>query len=368
MINRLLLRCMRINKINLRNFRNYQNLTLQFAPGINVLSGPNGAGKTNIVEAIFYLVFASSFRTNEDVDLINNNQPLAYLEGVFSNGKYPQKVQIELQAAGKKIAVNNHGIRRLSELNDVANVLVFTPKDVLFFDDAPRIRRRYLDTNIAKNANYYLRTLLTAEKALKERNRLLKHANPDRTHLEITTEKLIQASEIIVNYRAEYVTHLQKTFNAVLAKITDGLQEVKLRYLPFVNLGDNWQERAKTAYQRTLSYDLEHHGTSIGYQREDIVAEINDQPITATASQGQKRLIAIAIKLAPYFLITEEEKKPIVILDDGLSELDEKHRRKVLEFLTPLNQTFITVTQFNEPCATHYVINNNQSVTRKETI
>lgn len=154
----------------------------------------------------------------------------------------------------------------------------------------------------------------------------------------------------------------------MLAKITDGLQEVKLRYLPFVNLGDNWQERAKTAYQRTLSYDLEHHGTSIGYQREDIVAEINDQPITATASQGQKRLIAIAIKLAPYFLITEEEKKPIVILDDGLSELDEKHRRKVLEFLTPLNQTFITVTQFNEPCATHYVINNNQSVTRKETI
>jgi len=359
---------MRINKITLRDFRNYPNLALQFTSGINVFSGPNGAGKTNIVEAIFYLAFASSFRTNEDVDLIYQNQPLAYLEGVFSDGKYPQKVQIELQAAGKKIAVNGHGIRRLSELNNVANVLVFTPKDVLFFDDAPRIRRRYLDTNISKNASYYLRTLLVAEKALKERNRLLKQQNPDLTHLEIMTDKLIQASEGIVDYRAEYIIHLQKAFNYVLSKITTGLMNVKLRYLPFINLGENWRERAKTAYQRTLPYDLEHHGTSIGYQREDIIAEIDDQPITASASQGQKRLIAIAIKLAPYFLVEEEAKKPIIILDDGLSELDEKHRKKVLEFLTPLNQTFITTTQFMELKATHYVVDNNQNITRKDTL
>jgi DNA replication and repair protein RecF len=357
-----------IEKLNLRDFRNYAHLTLSFQPGINVLSGPNGSGKTNIVEAIFYLVFANSFRTSEDIDLIKDNLPTAYLEGVFQKGKREHKIQIELQGSGKKIAINGRGIRRLSELNDVGNALVFTPRDVFFFDDAPRLRRRYLDTNIAKNANYYLRILVNAEKLLKERNRLLKQNEPDRTHLAIITEKLIEASETIVNYRREYLERLQKAFDYVLSRISSGIPPVKLQYAPFVSLGPNWRERAKQAYERTLTYDLEHRGTSIGYQREDFTAEIDGKEITTTASQGQKRLIAMALKLAPYFLIESEENKPIIILDDGLSELDQIHRQKLLEFLNEINQTFITVTNYTGPTAQHYEIDRAQKVTRKDSL
>ncbi|MGI5881377.1 MAG: DNA replication/repair protein RecF [Syntrophomonadaceae bacterium] len=357
-----------IEKLTLRDFRNYAHLNLSFRPGVNVLSGPNGSGKTNIVEAIFYLVFANSFRTNEDIDLIRDNHPIAYIEGIFQKGKNEQKVQIELQPSGRKIALNGRGLRRLSELNSVGNALVFTPKDVFFFDDAPRLRRRYLDTNISKNANYYLRTLVVGEKALKERNRLLKQKEPDRTHLAIITKKLIEASEIIVNYRAEYLEKIQKSFDYVLGEISSGIPPIKLNYSPFVSLGPKWKERAQKAYDRLLETDLEQRSTSIGYQREDFTAEIDGKEITTSASQGQKRLIAMALKLAPYFLIEDEEKKPIIFLDDGLSELDEKHRDKLLKFLTNLNQTFITVTKYAESAAIHYAIDNRQNVTRKDSI
>ena len=345
-----------VKSIKLKNFRNHNYLSYEFKPGINILTGNNGVGKTNVVEAIYYLSIARSFRTQEDSDLIKDGKDIAEINSVVQEGEINRKIRILFTSQGRQVFLNGKPVKKLSELSKSFNVVLFEPKDVLLFRGAPKDRRNFLDINISKKTPAYLEYISKYEKVLKQRNDILKADNVDTLLLDTTTDLLIELSRPIIQMREAYV----KDINDILIKITRALtgvnEPVEIHYQPFVKVDDKYLESAKEAFKRALDGDLKRKATSIGVHREDFSITLKDKDIGEFGSQGENRLVALALKLSPYFMIDDKDKRPVVVLDDVMSELDQTHRMRLIKLLSKFEQVFITATRLEVKNAAQYTL------------
>ncbi len=353
-----------VNRLVLRDFRNYDNLDLSFSRGLNIITGLNGAGKTNIVEAIYFLSLARSFRGVETSDLIMFKRPFAKIEAEVELDNAKKKIVAILSSNNKKLLVNDKPVKRLSELSKLLNVLVFEPKDAFLFLGSPQNRRNYLDINLSKKSPIYLENLIKYEKLLKERNAILKKEKIDEIALNVITKQMIDVSYSIGKYRLAYSHEINRVLTKIINSLMEKHYEAELVYHPFVELDDKFADKASRAYERTLASDKKHKATQIGIHREDISMNLNGKDIAISASQGENRIAVIALKLAPYFLIEEKEARPVVVLDDVMSELDEIHQNKLLDFLRKFEQVFITSTNTNIQNASIYEVKEHK-VTRR---
>ena len=348
---------MQIKRIGLKNFRNHQSLSFDFSENLNVLTGNNAVGKTNVVEAIYYLSLARSFRTNDDEDLIKKNQDRAEIDAVIVEGEITRKIKVIITKAGKVVMINGKNISKLSELSKCVNVILFQPKDVSLFSGPPKERRNFLDISISKKSAIYLDYISRYEKVLKERNDLLKADTINQTLLDVTTELMVKLSGSIISYRQMYVKDINDILNKITRALTSEKGKFELKYYPFVAYDANFTENAKKAFKRAEESDFKHKQTSIGVHREDISISLNGRDIATFGSQGENRIAALALKLSPYFLIDDKDKKPIIVLDDVMSELDHNHQEKLIAFLRKFNQVFITGTKLDIPDCNHLLIN-----------
>ena len=348
---------MLIKKIGLKNFRNHQLLSFDFSDHLNVLTGRNAIGKTNVVEAIYYLSLGRSFRTSDDDDLIKKNTERAEIDAVISEGEITRKIKIIITKAGKVIMINGKNIIKLSELSKCVNVILFQPKDVMLFSGPPKDRRNFLDISISKKSSMYLDYISRYEKVLKERNDILKADTINQTLLDVTTELMVKLSGSIISFRQMYVKDINDILNKITRALTGEKGTFELKYYPFVAYDVNFADNAKKAFKRAEESDFKHKQTSIGIHREDISISLNGRDIATFGSQGENRIAALALKLSPYFLIEDKDKKPIVVLDDVMSELDNQHQQKLIEFLRKFNQVFITGTKLDIPDSNHLLIN-----------
>lgn len=350
---------MTIDRLELVNYRSYSHIDLTFDHQLNVFLGKNGAGKTNLAEAIHFLSMARSFRTSDDQDLIQKGQPFAKIKAKIDLQGRKQTLEILITPQGKKILVNQKPIKKLSELSKIIHVLFFEPRDVMLFDDLPKVRRKFLDTNLSKFHDSYLLQLTKYEMVLNERNILLKSQHPDRQHLAVLTKQLIEASYPLVVARLSYVTNLNRVIHKITSAVKGKSVDIQLQYVPYVNPQQHFFEEANKLYQTKLEDDLRKKTTQVGVHREDFVAIYDQQTIATYGSQGENRLAAIALKIAPYFLVEDAALKPIIVLDDVLSELDEPTQKRLLEFLQKLQQVFMTTTQMLPSAAHVYHIQNS---------
>ena len=347
---------MLIKKIGLKNFRNHQSLKFEFSDHLNVLTGLNAVGKTNIVEAIYYLSLGRSFRTNEDIELIQKNYEKAEIDATILEGEITRKIKVVITKTGRIVMINGKNISKLSELSKCVNVILFQPKDVMLFSGPPRDRRNFLDIAISKKSNIYLDYLSRYDKVLKERNDLLKSEKVDQTLLDVTTELMVKLSGSIISYRQMYVKDINDILNKITRALTGEKGKFELKYYPFVPYDTDYQENAKKAFKRAEESDFKHKQTSIGIHREDISISLNGRDIAAFGSQGENRIAALALKLSPYFLIEDRDKKPIIVLDDVMSELDQNNQERLIKFLRKFNQVFITGTKLDIPDCNHLQI------------
>ena len=347
---------MLIKKISLKNFRNHNSLSFDFSDHLNVLTGLNAVGKTNVVEAIYYLSLGRSFRTNEDIELINKNHEKAEIDAVILEGELTRKIKIIITKTGRMVMINGKSISKLSELSKCVNVILFQPKDVQLFSGPPRDRRNFLDISISKKSGIYLDYISRYEKVLKERNDLLKSDNIDQTLLDVTTELLIKLSGSIISYRQMYVKDINDILNKITRALTGVEGKLEVIYKPFVEYGKDFQTEALAAFKRAEERDLHAKVTSIGVHREDFSICLNGRDIGRFGSQGENRIVALALKLSPYFLIDDKEKRPVVVLDDVMSELDIAHRQRLIKFIKKFEQVFITATKLEVEGASHYQI------------
>lgn len=356
-----------VQKLVLRNFRNYDYLDLQFSPKLNVIVGNNGVGKTNIVEGIQFLSLARSFRTLNSTDLIKEKRQFATIEARVVESTTTKDIVAILTPTSKKISCNNKQIKRISDLSELVNVIVFEPKDSRMFSDSPLIRRNFLDVNLSKKSSIYLSNLMVYEKLLKERNTILKLDKIDMTQLNVVTKRLVDVSEDISKYRSMYICEINRVLSKVISQIKGSNQIAEIKYHPFVKCDEHFKENALRAYGRALKGDIKRKITSVGIHREDYTMMLNDKDISSFGSQGENRIAVIALKLAPFFLIEDKDKRPIIVLDDVMSELDEEHKNRLIAFLRKFEQVFITSTTTNVNNASIFEVYTNQKVTRRNS-
>ena len=353
-----------VRKITLRNYRNYDNVELEFSPKLNVLVGDNAVGKTNIVEAIHFLSLARSFRTSESSELIKNRRQFASIEARVEENTTHKDIVAIITPSSKKITCDGKTVRKMSELSSLVNAIVFEPKDSLMFNDSPLVRRNFLDINLSKKSRIYLEDLMSFEKLLKERNTILKSENIDKVQLNVVTDQLIAVQEAISRYRQAYIGEINSVLSKIITSLKGENEMAKLEYVPFVKPDAKFIESARALYEKNLESDIKHRVTQLGIHREDMKMILNGNDISSYGSQGENRISVIALKLAPYFLIEEQSKRPIVVLDDVMSELDKDHRARLVKFLEKFEQVFITSTSTTFKNASVYEVKKH-IVTRR---
>ncbi len=334
-----------LQRLVLKDFRSYPSLDIEFGERENLILGSTGSGKTNLAEAGYFLSLARSWRTSEDADLIRDGSLEGSVRAYVKEGNLRREILIVLGPDGKRVFLNGKPIGRISELAKLVNVVLFAPSDVTLFQGPPSQRRDFLDVSLSKVSADYLGLIGRYNRLLKQRNALLKQPSPDMTLLEVVTDQLVQVAEPIVRYRTMYVTSLSGVLPKVLGRLRGANAPCELVYRSFVKDDGSFAERARKAYSDALESDLLHKSTSVGTHREDFSLRIGGRDIASRGSQGENRMAALALKLSPFFLVEEEAKKPICVLDDVTSELDANHVARLLSLLKELGQSFLTATQ-----------------------
>ena len=342
--------------IILKGFRNHDYLAYDFKPGLNVITGPNGVGKTNVIEAMYYFSLARSFRLNDSDGLIKKGKEQAEIYTEIQEGDLIRKIRILIGEKKRVILINGKAVSRVLDLAKIVNVILFEPKDVLLFRGSPKTRRDFLNISLAKKSHSYLDYLSRYEKVLRERNELLKAEKIDKTLLDTTTEMLVKLSGPIVSYREMYVKDINDILNKITRALTGEDNKLEVIYKPFIESSVNFEEKALEAFKRTEESDLKKKVTTIGVHREDFTVLLNGRDIGEYGSQGENRIAALALKLSPYFLIEDKDKRPVVVLDDVMSELDQNHRLRLIAFLKKFEQVFITATRLEVAGASQYQI------------
>ena len=331
---------MYIEKIKLKNFRNYKEQEIEFNKNINIIYGDNAQGKTNILEAIFYCAFGKSFRTSKEKELILLAEPNLQVEVLFQKSDRAGKIKIGLENK-KQIEINGVKIKKLSELVGNLVVVIFTPDDIQIFKSGPDQRRRFLDMMIGQLRPNYIHYLNLYYKVIEQRNNYLKQIkeeNKDENMLEIWDEKLAEYAEVICKYRNEFVEKIKEKIAKIHENVTDGKEKINIEYKTEC---DKKEEYLKLLNQRR-KLDIIKGFTTKGIHRDDFKVLINDKALEVYGSQGQHRTAILSLKLAELYVIYDEiGEYPILLLDDFMSELDEKRRRS---FLEKINDTQVIIT------------------------
>ncbi len=339
---------MRIRKIHLIHYRNYRLLRCELGKTINIFYGENAQGKTNLLEAIHYLSYGKSFRKAKDRDLIAFDQPESYIGLELERGNGHHLLEAKLVKEGtKKVRIDRLAVDRIKELNELLYVIAFIPEDLRLVKGSPKDRRDFIDRELSKLKPVYANKLQQYERVLKQRNLLLKMVayDPEKEKiLTVYTAQLIDLGSRIIKTRQEFLAQWEGYAKDLHGKISDHKEELVMVYESGVQ--GKSLEAIHQDFEKQLGVmknEERTKGTSlIGPHRDDIIFLINGKDARVYASQGQQRTIALSVKLAEIHLVEEIfHEKPVLLLDDVLSELDAKRRRFLIETFRSF-QTIIT--------------------------
>ena len=337
-----------INKLSLTNFRNIKKLSVAFETPLTIFYGNNGQGKTNIVESVYLLANANSFRTSSFKEMILNDEETSIVEGEIVSNARKSKQKVVLMKSGKTAYINDIVVTKFSEYIGKFNSICFSPEDVSLFKDSPSIRRHFLDKELSSLFPVYIKQLIAFKKVLEERNVLLKK-KVDNALLEVLDDKLIESSYVVYKRRKWLLEKITEFATKIYKYITDDKQEIRITYQTFLDeLNEkSYYKKAKEIYSNSLSKDIEKTFTTIGIHKDDFKVYLNDLQIDMYASQGQQRLISLCMKLAVSEIVTKACKnQPVLILDDAFSELDKTKKQKLFNYVSNKKQVFITCTDY----------------------
>lgn len=342
---------MRVHSFSVEHFRNLQQFTFEPSPGPNIIYGNNAQGKTNLLEAIWLFSGARSFRGAGDRDFLQHEKEFASLSLDFYGQRREQTASIRYGPGQRNIELN--GIKQTSygELSGVFCAVIFSPDHLTLVKDGPEQRRQMLDLSLTQAYPKYAKALENYNKALRQRNTLLK----DIPHQPQLKELLGLWDDHIINYggyisvlRARYIKQLAEQAATVYDGISRGKERLCLSYQPSFSGEaerlelDDFRQLLAVGLQENRGEDLRYGNTGIGPHRDDMLIEINDLSARQFGSQGQQRSAILAIKLAESAILEEQiGEAPIIMLDDVMSELDH-HRRSYLLNKLENKQVFIT--------------------------
>ncbi len=339
---------MKVLHHEIKNYRNIDSISFNPGDGINVIYGENGHGKTNILESIWLFTGCNSFRTRKNIELIKENEEKSELNTNFFAFNREQEVKLEI-ADTKTVHIN--GIKKSShrQLLGEFQAVIFSPSVLSVIKEGPGEKRRFIDIAISLLKPNYAAILAKYNKAILQRNSLLKKINEGdlkEDFLFAFDEEVARLGGKIIKYRIDYIENLKKEAKEIYKGISNAREELDLIYLnTFKEKGNESKDFAQLIYEKlekSRKSDIFRCQTSVGPHKDDLEILLSGKSARAYGSQGQQRSSALALKIAEGFIIKEVlGEQPIALLDDVMSELDSKRQADLLNYLQNW-QVFVT--------------------------
>lgn len=328
-----------VKTLKLENYRNILSCDLEFGRGINVITGENGQGKTNLIEALWLLTGAKSFRGSKDRDLINKNCDFARIISVLEEeDSYETKLELLVadteSKKGRYARINGGEQKRAVTLAGRFYCVVFCPQHLSLVSGSPSLRRKFVDGALCQIYPSYIKVFKTFEKYLAQKNSLLKNREKYSVRefnetLEIYNRNIAVLSCEIYSRRKEYIDMLKEKAGFYYDKISSGREKIDFNYLAFCDKPN--PESFYSLLCESIEADKRAGFSTCGIQREDIEIMIDGADSKEFASQGQQRSIVLGMKLAESDILKEKcDTNPVILLDDVLSELDFKRQEYLL--------------------------------------
>ncbi len=341
---------MKINSIELNNFRNISSIKLEATDGVNVIYGENAQGKTNILEAIWLFTGCKSFRGAKDPDFIKFGEEISKINLSFSDNVRDKKSEIVFGNKKKNVSLNGISLRSSAELIGSFYGVIFSPTHLSLIKDGPSERRKFLDTALCQLKPSYAEHLAGYRRSLMQRNALLKdiHLNSQLYDmLDSWDDSLARYSAAVISERLKYIDILSQYSKEIYSGISEYKEDFSVAYsrkdITDINISVhdlylNELEKIKDARKE----DILTRSTTVGPHRDDLDIKINNVSARSFGSQGQQRSCALALKLGESEIIKKiTGETPVALLDDVMSELDEKRQDYVLNHIND-RQVFLT--------------------------
>ena len=335
-----------LKKISVLNYKNIAQAELEFSPKMNCFIGHNGVGKTNLLDAVYFLSFCKSATNAVDSQDIRHGEEFFMLQGEYEreNGE-PEVVYCGLKRRQKKsFKRNKKEYKRLSEHIGLIPLVLVTPADAALIAGGSEERRRFMDMVIVQYDHEYLEALTRYNKALQQRNVLLKQEEePDEELMRVWEEIMAQEGTTIYEKRKAYVEEFIPVFQDFYSRISQGKEEVGLQYVSHGQRGDLLEViRRDRAKDRVMGYSLH------GIHKDDLEMTLGGFPIKREGSQGQNKTYLIALKLAQFDFLrrTGSRTVPLLLLDDIFDKLDADRVEQIVKLVSgeQFGQIFVTDT------------------------
>ncbi|MGL4949856.1 MAG: DNA replication/repair protein RecF [Anaeroplasmataceae bacterium] len=327
-----------IKNINLINYRLFDKLNIEIDKKLVILIGNNASGKTSILESIYLMSTTKSSRTNNFKEIISFEEYNSIIKINFDNNMY----EMVLSDQGKYIKFNNIVQKKASDFIGKIKSVMFTPTDIELINGSNKEKRNFLDIQLSILNKEYINVLREYKKIIIERNELLKKFNNSyKEYLLIIDNKLVEYNVYILNERKKIMLDIEKNMNDIIMKIT-GLN-LTVKYYSNVNI-----DTLRKDINNNLEKDLIYKTTSIGIHKDYYELFLDNKDVKKYSSQGQLKILAISLKIALYYIIEKKfNEKPILLLDEIFSDLDDLKQLEVIKFLLNNEQTFITTTNID---------------------
>jgi DNA replication and repair protein RecF len=340
---------MQLSKLSVLNYRNYQEASISFCEKFNCFTGLNGSGKTNILDAIYFLSFCKSFLNPIDSQNIFFGEKYLMVQGEYLLNDQKEIINSSIKKNQKKtFKKNKKEYPRLADHIGLFPCVIISPKDGELIDGGSELRRKFVDGIISQCNRNYLEELLKYNKALLQRNTLLKSFADnryfDQESLEIWDYQMCQSGQIIFEERNNFLAVFIPLFNDYYQLISAQNEQVNLTYIS--QLSDGNMEKLLA---ENIQKDRSACHSTIGVHKDDLQFMLNESVLKKAASQGQQKTFLLALKLAQYaYLYQIKGIKPLLLLDDIFDKLDEKRVYNLLNIINKeiFGQVFITDTDF----------------------
>ena len=386
---------MHLAHLRLRDFRNYARLDADFSPGFHLLLGDNAQGKTNILEAVYLMATLRSFRGVGGAQMIRHGQKGYFVGGTVVGGAIPasslaspkggegrgeeadnsqtqnpspqpsprvggereskiltshagHEIKMYWSARERNLSLDGQSVKRLTDYLGALRTVIFCTEDLQLVKGAARARRRFLDLLLAQTQPGYLPLLQRYMHTVRARNALLKQRATDEAALDSFSQELVKLGDEIIRARRELAPKFSPLARLAYRRISHDAEELRMEYQPSVKLDFAVELAQSRARERT------YRSTLVGPHRDDLQLLLNGKSAAQFGSEGQKRTLAIALKMAQAeFLAGLQGSPPILLIDDVMGELDVNRRSGFLPLLEQARkasgQVFMTATEENWP-------------------
>jgi len=346
-----------VNNLKIKSYRNFNEVNINLNKSLNIFIGDNGQGKTNLLESIYLCSIGRTFRLNSEDELINFIQSKAEIGLLLTKNNYELNIELFLEKGKRKqVKINKVKLDKTGEMIGILNNVIFTPDDMKIIKGSPLERRKFINIDISQIKPKYKYLLNNYKKIITQRNNILKNYYTNRENkdiIDIWNNYLIEIGTELIYYRNEYINKLKKYSIEIYSDLSGNKEIFDIKYKCNIgNIIDMDKISIRDTFQKKINTNIEneiHKYTSLyGPHKDDLIISINNKECKYFGSQGQQRSAILSLKLAEIEIIKDEiGEYPILLLDDVLSELDNKRKGFLINYIKNI-QTVITTTDDND--------------------